>query len=194
MNKFLADCFWCALALTLNTGQAKASSGNDTTAMKESRLNIGGYGEAVMSRMFYSDNWKRYTDASKYKNASSNGQFALPHVVLMLDYNFGCGWTMGSEMEFEHGGTESAVEIEEEETGGDEKEVEHGGEFALEQFWIQKSFSNVEITLYKTTDPTNNYVTRNIGVLTQNGNQFSQVDTLTVTGTLDTVYETKALV
>ncbi len=47
---------------------------------------------------------------------------------------------MGSEIEFEHGGTESAVEIEEEEGGEYESEIERGGEVALEQFWIQKSF------------------------------------------------------
>ena len=141
MNNFLTDCFCCALALTLIPSHAKASSKNDSTTTKESRLSIGGYGEAVMSRMFYSDNWKRYTDASKYKKASSNGQVDLPHVVLMLEYDFGHGWSMGSEMEFEHGGTESAIEIEEEETGEYESEIERGGEFALEQFWIQKSFS-----------------------------------------------------
>lgn len=47
---------------------------------------------------------------------------------------------MGTEIEFEHGGTESAVEIEEEEAGEYESEVERGGEVALEQFWIQKTF------------------------------------------------------
>ena len=47
---------------------------------------------------------------------------------------------MGSEIEFEHGGNEVAVEIEAEETGEFEHEIERGGEVALEQFWIQKSF------------------------------------------------------
>src|SRR5574344_2563224 len=143
MNKFLSKCFWCTLAMTLTTSHAKASSMNDSTTTRSDRLSIGGYGEAVMSRMFYSDNWKRYTDATKYKDAPSNGQFDLPHVVLMIGYDFGKGWTMGSEMEFEHGGTESATEIEQEETGEYESEIERGGEFALEQFWIQKSFSPI---------------------------------------------------
>lgn len=107
---------------------------------KKSRLTIGGYGEAVMTRNFYSDNYLRYHDAEKYKNAKSHGRFDLPHVVLFIGYDFGKGWSMGSEIEFEHGGTESAVEIEEEEGGEYESEVERGGEVALEQFWIQKSF------------------------------------------------------
>jgi hypothetical protein len=108
---------------------------------KESRLTLGGYGEAVMSRMFYSNNYKRYADASKYKDAMGYGQFDVPHVVFYVGYDFGNNWTMGSEIEFEHGGTESAVEIEEEETGEYESEIERGGEVALEQFWIQKCFS-----------------------------------------------------
>jgi len=104
------------------------------------RLTIGGYGEAVASRMFYSNNYKRYTNADLYKDANGYGQFDLPHVVVYIGYDFGKGWSMGSEIEFEHGGTESAVEVEEEETGEYESEVERGGEVALEQFWLQKSF------------------------------------------------------
>jgi hypothetical protein len=38
-------------------------------------------------------------------------------VVIFLGYDFGKGWSMSSEIEFEHGGTESAVEIETEEAG-----------------------------------------------------------------------------
>lgn len=114
----------------------------ETTEKKHSRFQLGGYGEAVMSRNFYSDNVFRYSHAQDYKDAHSHGRFDLPHVVLMLNFDFGKGWTMGSEIEFEHGGTESAVEMEAEETGEFETEVERGGEVALEQFWIQKSFSS----------------------------------------------------
>lgn len=105
------------------------------------RLTLGGYGEATLSRNFYSSNYKRYTDASLHKDDDGYGQFDLPHVVFFVGYDFGKGWTMGSEIEFEHGGVEAAVEIEEEETGEYESEIERGGEVALEQFWIQKSWS-----------------------------------------------------
>lgn len=133
------------------TGEAEqASKGNaDITAesasetvkkdKKKSRFTIGGYGEAVYSRNFYSDNYLRYDSPQDYKD-DKHGRFDLPHVVLMLGYDFGKGWSMGMEIEFEHGGTESAVEIEEHEGGEYETEVERGGEVALEQFWIQKSF------------------------------------------------------
>ncbi len=106
---------------------------------KKSRFTIGGYGEATYSRNFYSDNYLRYSNPQDYKD-ETHGRFDLPHVVLMLGYDFGKGWSMGMEIEFEHGGTESAVEIEEHEGGEYESEVERGGEVALEQFWIQKSF------------------------------------------------------
>ncbi|MBQ9340656.1 MAG: hypothetical protein IJS13_10055 [Paludibacteraceae bacterium] len=108
------------------------------------RLTIGGYGEATMKRCFYSNNYLRYTSPDKYKN-DQYGEFDLPHVVVYLGYDFGKGWSMGSEIEFEHGGTESAVEIEEEEGGEYESEVERGGEVALEQFWIQKRFNRYAV-------------------------------------------------
>ena len=121
----------------------ETSLGNATQTFREekkqSRLTIGGYGEAVYSRNFYSDNYLRYISPKDYQN-ESHGRFDLPHVVLMLGYDFGKGWTMGMEIEFEHGGTESAIEIEEHEGGEYESEIERGGEVALEQFWIQKSF------------------------------------------------------
>lgn len=112
-----------------------------------SRLTIGGYGEAVYSRNFFSDKYLRYTDADTYRNDKSHGRFDLPHVVLWLGYDFGRGWSLGTEIEFEHGGTESAVEIEEEEAGEYESEVERGGEVALEQFWINKAWLDGKINL-----------------------------------------------
>lgn len=103
---------------------------------QESKLQIGGYGEAVMTRNFYSDNIYRYTRPYEHKDDDSHGRFDLPHVVLNLGYDFGHGWTMGMEIEFEHGGNESAVEMDADESGEYEAEIEKGGEVALEQFWI----------------------------------------------------------
>ncbi|MDE6340873.1 MAG: hypothetical protein K2K93_01015 [Muribaculaceae bacterium] len=104
------------------------------------RLHVGGYGEVAMSRNFYSDNYLRYSEPGRYKDSRSHGRFDLPHVVIYLGYDFGKGWSFSSEIEFEHGGTESAIEIETEEAGEYETEVERGGEVALEQFYIQKEF------------------------------------------------------
>lgn len=114
---------------------------------EKSGLSVGGYGEAVMSRNFYSNRYLRYTDAETYKSDDSHGKFDLPHVVLWLGYDFGKGWSLGTELEIEHGGVESAVEIEEEEGGEYEKEIERGGEVALEQFWLNKAWAEGKINL-----------------------------------------------
>ena len=137
----------CGLLAGAATANANGVAEENSTASKApqkrdfiSRLSLGGYGEAAYTRNFFSDNVNRYSHAADYRNAPSHGRFDIPHVVVMLGYDFGKGWSFGSEIEFEHGGTESAVEIEQEEVGEFEKEIERGGEVALEQFWIQKTF------------------------------------------------------
>lgn len=129
-----------ALTALLATGFTVSAQEKTDNAL--SRLTVGGYGEAVMSRNFYSQHFNRYRDPLTYKDDKSHGRFDLPHVTLNLGYDFGRGWTMGMEIEFEHGGTESAVEIDADESGEYEAETEKGGEVALEQFWINKSFSD----------------------------------------------------
>ena len=104
------------------------------------RLTIGGYGEVALSRNFYSDNVYRYSSAASHKG-EQHGRFDIPHAVVYIGYDFGKGWSMQTEIEFEHTGTGGAVEKEFEEAGEWETEVEKGGEVELEQFWIQKSFT-----------------------------------------------------
>lgn len=105
------------------------------------KLTIGGYGEVALTRNFYSDNVYRYSHPADYKNDPGHGRFDIPHAVIYLGYDFGKGWSIQTEIEFEHTGTGSAVEKEYTEAGEWETEIEKGGEVALEQFWIQKSFA-----------------------------------------------------
>lgn len=148
MKRFLLSFFAFTVLISFSlTGNALTAE-NDTISIEnqkvtKSKLTVGGYGEAVYTRHFYSDNMFRYSHPDRYKNARGHGRIDLPHVVINIGYDFGNGWTMGSEIEFEHGGNEVAVEMEPEETGEFEHEIERGGEVALEQFWIQKSFSKV---------------------------------------------------
>ena len=104
------------------------------------RLSIGGYGEVAMTRNFYSDNVYRYSNPADYRNDPGHGRFDIPHAVIYLAYDFGRGWKMQTEIEFEHTGTGSSIEKEFTEAGEWESEVERGGEVELEQFWIEKSF------------------------------------------------------
>ena len=152
MKRFLLTLMLgTALSSATYAQQSEAPSNNEEqttqSSEKPSRLTIGGYGEAVYTRNFFSDKYLRYTDAETYKDDKSHGRFDMPHVVLWLGYDFGRGWSLGTEIEFEHGGTESAVEIEEEEAGEYESEVERGGEVALEQFWINKAWLGGKINL-----------------------------------------------
>lgn len=133
MNTFA----WQVVAQESQTTEKKA----ETPLQKVwNRLSIGGYGEAVMTRNFYSDHFSRYKFPESYADDDSHGRFDLPHVVINLGYDFGRGWKMGMEIEFEHGGTETAVEMDPDEAGEYEAETEKGGEVALEQFWIEKEF------------------------------------------------------
>ena len=139
MKKELIGAFVSLLVAGTLPAMAHPDENDRPAVEKKSRLSVGGYGEAVMTRNFFSDSYLRYVSPDKYKD-QSHGRFDLPHGVIFLGYDFGKGGSMGSEIEFEHGGTESAIEFENEEGGEYEKEIERGGEVALEQFWIQKSF------------------------------------------------------
>ena len=130
-----------ALVAGLATASAQTVAADSVMQhVKGNRLSVGGYGEVAMSRNFYSDHVSRYSLADEHKNDPSHGRFDIPHAVIYLGYDFGKGWTMGTEIEFEHGGVGMAYEKEDEEGGEWEQEVEKGGEVELEQFWIQKSF------------------------------------------------------
>ncbi|MDR1758357.1 MAG: hypothetical protein LBR51_05320 [Bacteroidales bacterium] len=125
----------------LEKRQVARDSVRDREVKNRGRLQVGGYGEIVMHRFLYSSDFTRYYYPEQYKNAKGYGQFDLPHVVFTVAYDFGKGWKVSSEIEYEHGGTGSAIEIEADEFGEYESEIERGGEVVLEQFWIEKSFT-----------------------------------------------------
>ena len=95
------------------------------------KLSVGGYGEIVYGRNFFSDHVSRYSQPESHKDDPSHGRFDMPHAVIYIGYDFGKGWSFGTELEFEHGGAGIAYE----------KEDEEGGEVEMEQLWIQKTFS-----------------------------------------------------
>ena len=130
----------CVLSLTPLSVNAQENAGDSVFSHKQSRLSVGGYGEVNFSRNFYSDHVSRYSQPEQHKDDPSHGRFDIPHAVIYLGYDFGNGWSLGTEIEFEHGGTGTATEKEDEEGGEWETEIEKGGEVELEQFWIQKSF------------------------------------------------------
>ena len=141
MNKILTVLLGC-LAMLPAPAAAQTDAGDSVmTHVLGNRLSVGGYGEVGFSRNFYSDHVSRYSQPEEHSSDPSHGKFDIPHAVIYLGYDFGRGWTFGTEIEFEHGGNGLAYEKEDEEGGEWEQEVEKGGEVELEQFWLQKTFS-----------------------------------------------------
>ncbi len=138
IDKFFFVCFLMAAVCMGSAAQTTSASSGER---QPSRFSVGGYGEVALTRNFFSDNAKRYVNAAEHKDDPSHGQFDVPHAVVYLGYDFGKGWTMGTEIEFEHGGTGASYEHEYDEFNEWEQELEKGGEVELEQFWLQKSFS-----------------------------------------------------
>ena len=132
----------CILMASVSIGASAQVNAADSVMnhAKGNKFSVGGYGEAAYSRNFYSDSGNRYTTPRNYKKDPSHGRFDIPHAVIYLGYDFGKGWTMGTEIEFEHGGSGSAIEYEADEAIEFEHETEKGGEVELEQFWLQKTF------------------------------------------------------
>ena len=139
INKVLLSV---TIGLSTMTTQAQEVAGDSVMQhVKGNKFSIGGYGEVAYSRNFFSDHVSRYSQPEQHKDDPSHGRFDIPHAVVYMGYDFGKGWTFGTEIEFEHGGTGIAYEKENEEGGEWEQETEKGGEVELEQFWIQKAFS-----------------------------------------------------
>jgi opacity protein-like surface antigen len=108
----------------------------DSTEYKHYRF--GGYGEMLFQRMNYgADRYKDPTGAPR----ENRSYISIPRTILALDYKFRDDIVLGMEIEFEYGGTGTAMELEYDEAGEYEMEVEKGGEVVLEQFHITKSFA-----------------------------------------------------
>lgn len=116
LTAILSLSMTCLPAASAHPEEADSvASSSKSKSSWTSRLHVGGYGEVAMTRNFYSDSYLRYVTPENYRDARSNGRFDIPHAVIFIGYDFGKGWSMSSEIEFEHGGTESAVEFENEE-------------------------------------------------------------------------------
>lgn len=104
------------------------------------KYRVGGYGEILFQYMTYGTN--RYTNPVG-ATRDNRAEISVPRAVFAFDYHFGKGWYLGTEVEFEYGGTGATKEIEYNKEGGEiETEIEKGGEVALEQLHITKHFSN----------------------------------------------------
>ena len=126
------------LSISALCGQG-ASAQVDTTFEK---IRLGGYGEMLASWKDYGLN--RWSGSTQGNAKVNHAHISIPRFVLAMDYKFNDKWMLGSEIEFEAGGTGTAMEMEAgsgSENGEYETEIEKGGEVALEQFHITRYFA-----------------------------------------------------
>lgn len=100
------------------------------------QFRLGGYGEVVAAFKDYGIN--RFNGSPYGNTKEDRNTISIPRFILALDYKFNSKWILGAEIEFESGGTGSAVELEASENGEYETEVEKGGEVVLEQFHLTR--------------------------------------------------------
>lgn len=135
------------LAITLlgSCATAFAQSNEETTAAEESaeiyasgyeKFRFGGYGEILANFMDYGVN--RFSGISYGNTKEHRNSISIPRFIVAFDYKFDSKWILGAEIEFEAGGTGTAIELEQSENGEYETEIEKGGEVALEQFHITR--------------------------------------------------------
>ncbi len=121
----------CA-AFSIITSTSSAQELADTAGY--SKFRFGSYGEIVASFKDYGINRFQASGSTKENRAS----IELPRFTIGFDYKFTPKWILGAEIEFEAGGVGSAVELEGNENGEYETEIEKGGEVALEQLHITR--------------------------------------------------------
>ena len=128
----------CETTVSATTATSSHKSEDKSTPSNDgyNRFRFGGYGEMVASFKDYGKN--RYYGALDGNTKDHRNTISIPRFVLALDYKFTPKWILGAEIEFEAGGTGTAVEIENSENGEYETEIEKGGEVALEQFHITR--------------------------------------------------------
>lgn len=98
---------------------------------------IEAYGDILYKYYNYGPNQNKPSGSGEDSRAITD----IPRLVLEFKYHFTPEWKFTTEIEFEHGGTGSALELEYEEFGEYEAEIEKGGEVVLEQFHITRHFS-----------------------------------------------------
>src|SRR3989304_893088 len=102
-----------------------------------SRYRFGRYGEILYRHMDYGPDRYNYPDGSQPDNRAVIG---IPRAVFSFGYKFRNDIEFVTELEIEHGGTGAALDLEYEEAGEYEQEIEKAGEVVLEQLYLKKKF------------------------------------------------------
>jgi hypothetical protein len=121
-----------ALALAGATSAALAQSSNGD-------IRLRGYGDVRYAHYNYGADQRSGEDGAP---ADDRAVMDVQRFVLELTQDLSPNLGFEVEIEFEHGGTGSAMELEYEEFGEFENEVEKGGEIALEQLHLTRRIAS----------------------------------------------------
>lgn len=124
------------MATTMSSVSLQAQDSTKVHDMPDWKFRIGGYGEMLASFKDYGIN--RFYGGTDGNTKDNRSTISIPRFIIAVDYNFNSKWQLGAEIEFEAGGTGSALELENTENGEYETETEKGGEVVMEQFHITR--------------------------------------------------------
>ena len=111
--------------------------GTGLVAADDAKLHVEGYGEIIYSYLDFSADQKSSPTGSR---PDSRATIDVSRLALKIESEIIPGFEVEAEVEIEHGGTGSAVEVEYEEFGEFESKVEKGGEVVLEELHITRAF------------------------------------------------------
>lgn len=97
---------------------------------------FGGYGDFVATTKFFGPDPNKDYDPGTYRQTDVD----LSRIVFLASYDFTPWLSFRTEVEFEHGGTGAAMEVEWDEFGEIEQEIEKGGEIVIEQALLEARF------------------------------------------------------
>ncbi|MBC7661112.1 MAG: hypothetical protein H7249_15545 [Chitinophagaceae bacterium] len=155
-----------SLSLALSTGvipaalhaQEKTDTAHeklDTTKLTEDeakepgykpKIEVSGYGEIIYKYSDFGPNQRASTRGSK---RDQRVDLDMTRFAIELEAELARGFKLEAELEIEHGGTGSAVDLEYEEGGEYENDVEKGGEVAFENLFLEKSLGNHRLRIGK---------------------------------------------
>lgn len=131
---------FCCLILSpafTSSLQLTAQEAEEESAEEGHAFELAGYGEILFQHFDYGPDRKSGPNGSP---EDSRSVVSLPRAVFEMEYHFEPDLYLEAEVEFEYGGTGSAMELEYEEFGEYEAEVEKGGEVVLEEIHLTKEF------------------------------------------------------
>jgi hypothetical protein len=125
------------LLAAAGTARADADLGVGPKPTAKPTMTLRGYGELQGAFYAYGADQSREGGAQRDRRL----EFDTTRLVTELELMFPGQLEVEAEVEFEHGGTGAAFELEYDEFGEYEKEIEKGGEVIVEELYLRKTFA-----------------------------------------------------